>query len=225
MSPDLEREQLRRFERWLDDAIGRHAPPLSFSELRKGVQALSSLYVERRAAGPIAPRARDGHGKRAAFATYYAALHFLTAHHALQQIGAQRFGDVRRVHDLGCGTASAGAAIASGLPGAPDVRASDAAGWVLSEARHTLAAFGIPGTVRRAPLRAALARARGGDLVLFAWVLNELSDATRDETVRGLRDACRRGCRLLVLEPLARPACPWWPTPSRRRVTSGLLPR
>ncbi|UCE85747.1 MAG: hypothetical protein JSU66_15685, partial [Deltaproteobacteria bacterium] len=110
-TPYLEGELQRRFDRWLADALARHSPPLTFPELRKGVRAVSSLYVERRAAGPIAPRVRDGQAKRAAFATYYAALHFLAAHHALLRIGAQHFAGVRRICDLGCGTGAAGAAL------------------------------------------------------------------------------------------------------------------
>jgi hypothetical protein len=222
LKPYLEGELQRRFDRWLADVVARHSPPLTFPELRKGVRALSSLYVERRAAGPIAPRVRDGQAKRAAFATYYAALHFLTAHHALLRIGPERLGEVRRIHDLGCGTAAAGAALAAALPEPPEVNASDSASWVLPEARRTLAAFGIPATVRRANLRAALRRARSGDLALLAWVVNELDAPAREEIEHSLCDAIGRGCRVLVLEPLAGGVSPWWPDWSRRFRAEGL---
>ena len=39
--------------------------------------------MERRAGGELSARAIDGRGKRAALASYYAPLHFLTTHHAI----------------------------------------------------------------------------------------------------------------------------------------------
>src|SRR5215470_17411488 len=69
------------FDAWLAGAIERHTAGLAFREVRKGAQALSWLYVERRGEVDLAAHTIDGRGKRAALCSYYAPLHFLTAHH------------------------------------------------------------------------------------------------------------------------------------------------
>jgi len=119
VTPYLEGPLRAAFDSWLEATRSRYLAKLTFSELRKGVQALSSLYVERRSGGRIAARALSGEGKRAAFATYYAPLHFLVTHEAVSQLGGGAFQGVRTVHDLGCGTGAAGVAAATGLPGPP----------------------------------------------------------------------------------------------------------
>src|SRR5215207_2555953 len=58
------------FSRWLDALDNRHRQALSFQEVRRSVQALSSLYVERREKLRQGA-ALDGAGKRAAFATFF----------------------------------------------------------------------------------------------------------------------------------------------------------
>jgi methylase of polypeptide subunit release factors len=140
--PYLEGTLRADFDAWLAATVARHSVDLEFRELRKGAQALSWLYVERRAEGDLAARAVDGRGKRAALASYYAPLHFLATQHALLRIGPARFGALRRVIDLGCGTGATGAAAARMLDCA-DVVAIDRSGFALSEARHTYAAFGL----------------------------------------------------------------------------------
>ena len=64
------------FPAWVEALQRRHRQTLTFAEVRKGLQALSSLYVERRQkiAGGAA---LEGAGKRAAFALYYGPAHFL----------------------------------------------------------------------------------------------------------------------------------------------------
>lgn len=64
----------------------RQRGELSFQEIRRALQALSSLYVERReriAGG----HALDGAGKRAAFALYYGPLHFLLVREIARALG------------------------------------------------------------------------------------------------------------------------------------------
>lgn len=73
------------FLRWIESTCARVVPPLTFSEVRRGVQALSRLYVERRREGRLASRALDGTAKRAALATFQAPLHFLAAWAALEE--------------------------------------------------------------------------------------------------------------------------------------------
>jgi SAM-dependent methyltransferase len=182
---------------------------LEFKEIRKGAQALSWLYVERRAGADLAARAVEGRGKRAALATYYAPLHFLATHYALAGIGPSRFGAVRRVVDLGCGTGAAGAAVARMLDVA-DVVAIDRSGFALSEARHTYAAFGLLAQTKRALLPDAAPRPQAGDLWVLGWAVNELDAGARDGLGARVVGALQRGVRLLLLEPLAGGVSPWW---------------
>src|SRR5690606_24207189 len=142
-------------------------------EIRKGLQALSTLYVQKREGADLAARAIEGRGKRAAVATFYAPLHFLTAHHLLEDVGAERLGAIERVLDLGCGTGAAGAAAAATLHAAgrplPRVVAVDRSGFALSEARATYAAFGLLARTVRGALPAALPALRAGDFVVLGW--------------------------------------------------------
>src|SRR5262245_30923334 len=74
--------------RWLEALERRHLAKLSFSEVRKAVQALSYLYVERR--DRVDPRAAfTGSGKRAAFAMYYAPLHFMVVREIVRALDAR----------------------------------------------------------------------------------------------------------------------------------------
>jgi SAM-dependent methyltransferase len=207
--PYLEGPLRAVFDAWLEATVARHTADLEFKELRKGAQALSWLYVERRAGADLAARAVDGRGKRAALASYYAPLHFLAAQHALERIDPARLGTVRRVFDLGCGTGAAGAA-AAGMLDCSDVVAIDRSGFALSEARQTYAAFGLLARTRRALLPEATPRAAAGDLWVLGWSVNELDARARDELGARVVGALERGVRVLLLEPLAGGVSPWW---------------
>ena len=201
-----------RFDGWQQDALERLSAALTFPEIRKGAQAISSLYLERRATRGF-ERALTGAGKRAAFACYYAPLHFLAAHHALAGIRAATPGwpdETARVIDLGCGTGAVGAAVGFALGGALPLRAMDRSGWALGEARHTLRAFGLVGHTVRGALPAGLPAARRGDLLTLGWVLNELPEKQRDACLTRLEALTRDGVQVLILEPLAGPVVPWW---------------
>ena len=83
------------FETWIADLERRHLAELSFPEVRKGLQALSSLYVERRGrlgAGAVF----DGAGKRAAFALFFGPLHFLVVREIVAAVGAAEPAPVAR---------------------------------------------------------------------------------------------------------------------------------
>ena len=132
-----------RFERWLNEAERRHLADLTFPQVSSGLRALSSTYVERRRrlgeGGAL-----DGAGKRAAFALFYAPLHFLLVRavvHALPEILRPQ-GDALLV-DLGCGTGAAGAAWASALAHPPRVVGIDLHPWALGEAARTYRDFGL----------------------------------------------------------------------------------
>jgi hypothetical protein len=203
------------FDLWQERALARFSPPLRFSELRRGVQALSSLYVERRGGGNLAGRSLEGAAKRAAFACYYAPLHFLTLFHALR---GDALGEPQRILDLGCGTGAAGAALAAALGGAEHGAAAagarllalDRSGFCLGEARHTHAAFGLRGAARRGRLPGALPPLRAGDLAIAAWCANELEPQERDALRSALARGAGAGAAVVVAEPLATAAAPWW---------------
>jgi SAM-dependent methyltransferase len=226
VEPYLDGAVREAFDIWQEQARARFMPPLSFAEVRKGVQALSSLYVERRHQGRLSARALEGHGKRAAFATYYAPLHFLTAWHALTDLeGAE---DVQRVLDLGCGTGAAGAA-AGATCRAARVEGFDRSGWALGEARRTYASFRLAGRCRRAALPDGLpfrfSKLGAGDLLVAGWLVNELEREPQERLLEALLGARERGARLLVLEPLAGPISPWWDTWQPRFTAAGVCAR
>src|SRR3989442_14442160 len=96
------------FVQWFEALDERHLANLGFSEVRRAVQALSSLYVEGR--GRLGgASALDGAGKRAAFALFFGPLHFLLIREVIRELQA---GVPKKasILDIGCGTGVAGAA-------------------------------------------------------------------------------------------------------------------
>src|SRR5262245_32060426 len=96
------------FVHWFEALQRRHLANLNFSEVRRAVQALSSLYVERRERIDTG-LAFSGAGKRAAFAMYFGPLHFLLVRQIVRALEARLPRNVS-ILDLGCGTGVAGAA-------------------------------------------------------------------------------------------------------------------
>jgi SAM-dependent methyltransferase len=196
------------FPGWAEALEARHLRDLTFPEVRRALQALSSLYVERRG-GIAGGAALDGAGKRAAFALFYGPIHFLTVRcvvRALEASGPAPGGIV----DLGCGTGAAGAAWALQTGTGCEILGVDRSAWALGEARWTWRALGVRGRAVRGDLSRVRLPGRGG-AVLATWVLNELPEASRDAALDRLVQAGRNGCRVLVVEPVSRRLSPWWP--------------
>jgi SAM-dependent methyltransferase len=211
LSPEsayLEGDLRRSFDAWLEAAISRYQPPLRPAEISRGLRALSSLYVERRGR-ELPRRSREGAAKRAAFATYFAPLHFLATWHGLREL-APALDPVRRIVDLGCGTGAAGAAVALSCPERPSVLGVDASGWALREARHTWDAFGLRARALRRELPSGKPTPRTGDLTVLGWFANELSPGARERLLAVLGRGRQRGAGVLLLEPLSRRVAPWW---------------
>jgi SAM-dependent methyltransferase len=186
----------------------RHLAELTFAEVRRALQALSSVYVERRErmAGGAA---LDGAGKRAAFALYYGPMHFLLVREIVRALPPP-VRTPRRLLDLGCGTGTAGAAWALECQPKARVEGVDRSGWAVAEARWTLARFGLDGRATRADAATApLPAARAG--VLAAFTVNELAEEPRRRLLGRLLEAARAGSAVLVVEPIARRVNPWWP--------------
>jgi hypothetical protein len=193
------------FLAWFAALERRHLEALEFREVRKALQALSSLYVERR--GRLAEGAAlDSAGKRAAFALFYGPLHFLLIRSIVRELKAAAV-PPRAVLDLGCGTGAAGAAWALECVPKPAIEGIDASGWATGEAGWTYARLGLKGQARRGDL-ARVALGGRETAVVAAFTVNELEATARDALRARLLD---HDGAVLVVEPLARGVTPWWP--------------
>jgi len=191
---------------WFEALERRHFESLNFSEVRRAVQALSSLYVERRDRidrnSPF-----SGAGKRAAFAMYFAPLHFLVVQQVVRALNA-RVPKGTAILDLGCGTGAAGAAWAKEF--APDAKVIgiDRNSWALQECKWTYQQLGIQGTVKNSDL--SLVRIPAATGVVAAFTMNELRSASRDRFLAEFIRTARSGAPVLVIEPIARRVTAWW---------------
>ena len=206
------------FRSWLAALEARHLKELTFQEVRRALQALSSLYVQRRTKIK-GGAALDGAGKRAAFALYFGPLHFLLVQEVVRALGAERAAPAE-ILDLGCGTGVGGAAWALAAGGRPAVRGVDVNPWAAGEARWTLRQLGLrgdarPGRAEQAPLP------RPGGAVLAAFTLNEMDEAPRARLLEGLLAAAATGVRVLVVEPIAGAVSPWWAAWAARVAAAG----
>lgn len=201
---------------WVEALERRHRQRLTFAEVRRGLQALSSLYVERRdklAEGT----ALEGAGKRAAFALYYGPAHFLLVREIVRALGAGST-PLRTVLDLGCGTGAAGAAWA--LETGAAVEGIDRSGWAVEETHWTLARLRLRGTAHKGDVAAATLPAPPA-AVVAAFTVNELDAEARARLLTTLGDGPAHRVRVLVVEPLARRALPWWDEWARAFTRAG----
>jgi len=196
------------FPAFYETLEARHRAELSFPEVRRALQALSSLYVERRermAGGS----ALEGRGKRAAFALYYGALHFLLVREIARALGPA-LASPSRIVDLGCGTGTAGAAWALERVPPATVEGVDLSGWAVSETRWTLRQLGVPGGATRGEaVSGGHADPRTG--LVAAFTANELADPARERLLARVLQAAAAGSPVLVVEPISRRVSPWWP--------------
>lgn len=205
------------FADWLHALEVRHLADLRAPELTRALRALSSAYVERRQA--VARGATlDSAGKRAAFALFYAPLHFMTVDRVVRAVGADRV-RLSSVLDLGCGTGAAGAAWAVAAGQVP-VLGIDRHPWAAEEARRTYRHFGLKGQARQGDA-ARLPAVRPGTGIIAAYLLNELPAAAREALLEHLLAAAANGARVLVLEPIARSIAPWWDAAAAAVTTAG----
>lgn len=201
------------FPAWVARLEERHLANLTVPEVARGLRALSSAYVERRQTAIPASRVLDGAGKRAAFALYYGPLHFLAARHAMQEIASTAPNLMPHsplpVLDLGCGTGAVGAAAAT-VTGAHIITGIDTHPWALDEARDTYASFGLSASLSRgSAVRFRIPRHPA--LIVAGYFVNELRHDERARLLPALVEAVRRGSHVMIVEPLARSAAPWWP--------------
>lgn len=210
-----------RLARWLEALERRHLAELTLPEVRRGLQALSSIYVERREKLPSGA-VFDGAGKRAAFALFYGPLHFLVVREIVRAlaVAAVLGRSVSRIVDLGCGTGAAGAAWVLELGGGPVLEAVDHHPWAVAETAWTLRALGVRGRSRRAGLE-TVRLGGSGEAILAAFTVNELPQPVRRLVLERLLDAVARGAVVLVVEPISRRTAPWWASWTRAFRAAG----
>ena len=202
-----------RFADWMRDLEARHLADLTFAEVSRALRALSSTYVERR--GKLAAGAAlAGAGKRAAFALFYAPLHYLLVQSIVDALGAAK-GQVSTLVDLGCGTGAAGAAWAAAFGSTPRIVGIDRHPWPLAEAAHTYRQFGVTARTRQGDM-AGVEWSAPASACLAAFALNEVTNAGREAVWSRLSD--RWSGPVLIVEPLAGFVAPWW-----RRWSDGVL--
>ena len=205
------------FAEWLSALEARHLADLRVAEVTRALRALSSAYVERRHTSARCA-ALDSRGKRAAFALFYAPLHFLVTRHVVAALGPDA-ATPSSVIDIGCGTGAAGAAWALDAGGVP-VIGIDRHPWAAAEARWTYKQMRLTGQARTGDVT-KLPSQRPGSGVIAAYVLNELAPGVRERVEEALVAAAARGASVLVLEPIARSLTPWWDQAARRFEAAG----
>jgi Methyltransferase domain len=190
---------------WLAALEARHLANLRIPEVTRALRALSSAYVERRQA-LARGAALDSAGKRAAFALFYAPLHYLVVRHIVMALGP---GAPDTIVDLGCGTGAAGAAWSLACDRPPRLVGIDRHPWAVEETRWTYRQLRLDGHAKQSDA-ARFRPPRGNAGVIAAYLLNELPDETRITLLDTLLDAARRGTSVLIVEPIARGVTPWW---------------
>ena len=206
-SGDPRAQGARYFEALLD----RHLKDLRFSEVTRALRALSAGYVEKREEGGLA-RALDGRGKRAAFALYYGATHFLAAEALVKEFDLGFSDPVPgrpKILDLGCGTGVCGAAWALASTQPTSVLGADRSSFALHEARWTYQALRLQGETSRS-ITQTIDSTRRPEGIVIGWTLNELDEERRDLIAVRVLPWVAKGSRLLVIEPVSNRVAPWW---------------
>ena len=193
---------------WYAALEERHLRQLSFQEVRRAVQALSQIYVQKRDRLSTGA-ALGGAGKRAAFALFYGPIHLLFLRQVIEQLEVDA-SSIRSVLDLGCGTGVGAAAWALATQTTPQVTGVDINPWATGEALWNYRYFGLEAQTKKADASRAL-RSSSADLIISAYATNELSDPGRGELLKQLQSAAHKGSAVLIIEPIAKRQLPWWP--------------
>lgn len=203
-------------DQWLAALDDRHGRAFTRQDLLKAIRALSARYVERRSELPRRS-ALDSAGKRAAFALFYAPLHFLTTREIIAALGASPR-PLRTLVDLGCGTGVAAAAWAAAFDRRPALQGIDQLGWAVDETNWNWRTMALTGRAKRGDLVDAAERLLeppdrnrlDATAVLLGWSVNELDAAARRRLLPVLLELARRQVAVLVIEPIARRLTPWF---------------
>ena len=202
---------------WFNALETRHTETLTFQEIRRAVQALSSIYVERRDRidhGAVFA----GAGKRAAFGIFFGPLHFLLVREIVRALQATEPAP-QQIVDLGCGSGSAGAAWAVECGGKPRLLGIDSEAWAVEESKWTYRTLGLRGIARKASVDTLIIPDKAG--IVAAFTINELDKETRQRLLEKLLQAAARGSSVLIVEPIARRLTEWWDEWARRFKGAG----
>ena len=205
------------FAGWIAALEARHLSNLRVPEVTKALRALSSAYVKHRR--DAISRAMESAGKRAAFALFYAPLHFLATSLVVRALEAE-VPPPRAILDIGCGTGAAGAAWAIAAGRTSPVAGIDRNPWAVEEARWNYRQLGLAGRARRGDV-ARLPPLAPGTAAVAAYVLNELPGTVRALLEDRLIEAAGHGTRVLVIEPISRSVSPWWDMTASRIAAAG----
>ena len=204
--PALDARVQAALDAWMEALERRHLQDLTFQEVARALRALSSCYVERRHR-LTAGGALEGAGKRAAFALFYAPLHFMLTAFVVRAL-ALDVPEGGSIVDVGCGSGAAGAAWALTAGGQP-LLGIDRDAWAAREAEWTWRTLRLRGrAIHGDQDRLRLPRGRHG--IVTAFTVNELSPPSRRRLRDRLLDAAARGDAVLVVEPIARASTRWW---------------
>lgn len=202
---------------WVAQVVRRHVDPYRPAEFLKASRALSARYVERRADLPRRSPL-DSAGKRSAFAVLFGLRHFFTVRAIVRELDST-LPSVGHLTDLGCGTGVAAAAWALSHRRPPRLAGVDRDRWAVTETAWTWRALGLSGVASRGDLvrtastiqpgrpRRHHAMALGW---ILAWSVNELAAADRHAILGALLARAREGGTIVLVEPLASSAAPWW---------------
>jgi hypothetical protein len=203
---DIRMPHADRVDSWLTALDERHLADFKPAEVGRALRALSSCYVERRSR-LAEGGALETAGKRAAFALFYAPLHFLTTARILGELPERPA--LRDVVDLGCGTGAAGAAWALASEGSR-ITGFDRHPWAVAEANWTYRGLGLRGRALRQDLARVRLDPASGVGIIAAYTINEFPEQVRAVWLSRLLEAHARGAAVLVIEPIARRMAPWW---------------
>jgi len=206
-----------RFVSWFDALERRHLVDLTFPEVRRSVQTLSSIYVERRDRLNTGAVLR-GAGKRAAFALFFAPLHFLLVREIVRALKAS-IPPAAQIVDLGCGTGPAGAAWALEVGGSNAVLGVDVNAWSLEECRWNYRHLGIRGATRQSDITNFRISPRAA--VVAAFTINELDPDDRPRFRAEFLNIHRSGYPVLLVEPIARKLTNWWSDWAKHIISEG----
>jgi hypothetical protein len=134
---------------------------------------------------------------------------------------------VTRILDLGCGTGVASAAWALAASEPVPITGIDQHAWSLGEAAWNWRALGLSGRTGRGDLLAAAmdpprpTRSSAPTGTILGWSVNELTPESRARLLPALLARRDRGDVVLVIEPIARSAAPWWDDWAAAAIAAG----
>jgi hypothetical protein len=208
------------FDTWYEALEQRHLAHLTFQEVRKAVQALSQVYVQKRLSLKKGADLNT-QGKRAAFALYYTPMHVAVAHHILQSLQVPTLPSGHHLYDCGCGTGAGALAWAlHNQAHKGHVHAYDLHRWVLQEAAWNFGFFNIDAhtyvkDITRIPFKP------NPQAIVSAYTLNELEESQRNTVTDTFLHHAQQGAHVLVIEPISNQTSPWWNEWEKRCIPYG----